>query len=182
MAAVAIEPHNPAWFTEFFRVKAELQAILGQLPIDIEHVGSTSIPGLVAKPVLDIDIIVSLQNLSPVRDALVSAGYEDLGTMNVPGRVAFRQPIQSRAKEMRRNTYVVLKGCLSLRNHLDLKKVLLEDEALRKEYGDVKRSLVNGGVRDVDEYCRGKNMIMLKILRKADWIEEDLEEVRKANE
>lgn len=113
---------------------------------------------------------------------MANAGYQDLGEMDVPGRVAFRQPVESREKEMRRNTYVALEGCLSLRNHLDLKKTLLEDEALRTEYGDVKRRLVGEGVKDVGEYCRGKNKLMLKILRKAGWSNEDLEKVRKANE
>lgn len=183
MTAIIVEANNPAWFTEFARIKAELQAILTEVPtIGIEHVGSTSIPDLIAKPVLDIDVIVTRQNLSTARDALTDAGYEDFGEMDVPNRVAFRQPVESRSTEMRRNTYVVLEGCLSLRNHLDLKKALLEDEALRKEYGDVKRKLVEGGLKDVDEYCRGKNQIMLQILKKAGWREDELEEVRKANE
>jgi GrpB-like predicted nucleotidyltransferase (UPF0157 family) len=68
-----------------------------------------------------------------------------------------------------------------LRNHLDLKKTLLEDEALRTEYGDVKRRLVEGGVKDVDEYCRGKNEVIVRILEKVGWSEEELEEVRDAN-
>lgn len=102
--------------------------------------------------------------------------------MGVPGRVAFRQPVETRGKEMRRNTYVVLDECLSLRNHLDLKKVLLTDEVLREEYGAVKRRVVEGGVKDVDEYCRRKDAVIWKILKKARWSEEELDEIRKANE
>jgi GrpB-like predicted nucleotidyltransferase (UPF0157 family) len=64
---------------------------------------------------------------------------------------------------------------------LDLKRVLLQDEGLRKEYGNVKLELAEKEFVDMDEYCRGKNEVMLKILRKAGWSEEELEEVRKAN-
>jgi GrpB-like predicted nucleotidyltransferase (UPF0157 family) len=63
-----------------------------------------------------------------------------------------------------------------------LKRVLMQDVALRKEYGDVKQHLAAREVQDVDEYCRGKNVILLKILKGAGWNEEELEEVRKANE
>ena len=113
---------------------------------------------------------------------MANAGYRDRGEMDIPGRVVLQQPAESRDKEMRRNTYVVLEGCISLRNHLDLRRTLLGDGALRTEYGDTKRRLVEGGVKDVDEYCRGKTEVMLKILRKAGWSEEDLEEVRRVNE
>lgn len=82
---------------------------------------------------------------------------------------------------MRRNTYVVVDGCIALRNHLDLKRMLLEDEGLRDEYAEVKQKLVNSNVKSMDEYCRGKNEVALKILKKAGWNEEDLEEVRRAN-
>jgi len=190
---VLVEDHNPGWKFEFSRARNELQVILKNIPIlSIEHVGSTSIPGLPAKPVLDIDIVVTVDALEATRSAMKSGGYLDMGEMGVPGRVAFRQPgyqisefangTKLEGREMRRNTYVVLDGCLSLRNHLDLKRVLLEDTGLRDEYGTVKRKLASKELEDVDEYCCGKNEVMLKILRKAGWSEEDLEEVRKANE
>lgn len=75
-----------------------------------------------------------------------------------------------------------LEGCLSLRNHLDLKRVLLEDGALREEYGRVKLELAEKEMKNGDEYCRRKNEVMFKILEKAGWTEDELEEVRKANE
>ena len=85
-------------------------------------------------------------------------------------------------REMRRNTYVILEGTIALKNHRDLKRMLLEDAALREEYEDVKMHLAGRELQDIDEYCRGKNEILLKILKSAGWNEEELEEVRKANE
>jgi GrpB-like predicted nucleotidyltransferase (UPF0157 family) len=72
---------------------------------------------------------------------------------------------------MRRNTYIVLEGSIALKNHRDLKRVLLEDEKLREESGDVKKRMVAGRVQNIDEYCRGKNVVMFKILERAEWSE-----------
>jgi GrpB-like predicted nucleotidyltransferase (UPF0157 family) len=190
---IIVQPHNPAWDAEFLRARDDLHKILQGIPIvSIEHVGSTAIPGLHAKPILDVDIIVTPDALAAASAAMVAAGYRDLGEMGVPGRVGFRQPghehsqaatgVIDKSKEMRRNTYVVLEGSVSLKNHLDLKRVLLQDAALREEYGDVKMKLAAREVNNIDEYCKGKNEILLKILKSAGWNEEELEEVRKANE
>jgi GrpB-like predicted nucleotidyltransferase (UPF0157 family) len=197
MMALVVEPHNPAWLTAFLRIRNDLMVLLEDVDIvSIEHVGSTSIPGLLAKPVIDVDIVVKPENLAAARRALVGAilPYQDLGEMGVPGRVAFRPPsinthntnqsldAESVRLNIKSNIYIVLDGCVSLRNHLDLRRVLLTNTQLREEYANVKKAILAGGVTDVNEYCRGKNEVMLKILRTAGWSEDDLEEVRKANE
>ncbi|RDW89692.1 hypothetical protein BP6252_01724 [Coleophoma cylindrospora] len=178
---VHIEPHNPVWFIEVARVKAHLQAILHDAPfISIEHVGSTAIPGLVAKPVLDIGIVSRPEDLPALRQAMVEGGYTDRGDCGIPSRIAFHPPPVP-GLTMQRNTYVVADGCLSLRNHLDVRRVLLMDQSLREEYAQVKKALVASGIADVDEYCRGKTEVLLKILQQAGWSQDDLEQVRKAN-
>ncbi|KAE8444917.1 hypothetical protein EG329_014044 [Mollisiaceae sp. DMI_Dod_QoI] len=192
---VIVEPHNPGWHFQFIRVRNSLRSILEGIPVlSIEHVGSTSIPDLPAKPLLDIDIVVKAESLIPTSEALVAAGYENRGDKGVPGRVIFRQPgLVRRDKgigsmeddddlDIIRNTNVILEGSLALKNHRDLKRMMLEDADLRKEYGEVKKRLVENGIVDMVEYCRGKNEIILKILREAGWAEDDLEEVRKSNE
>jgi GrpB-like predicted nucleotidyltransferase (UPF0157 family) len=189
---VIVESHDPAWIDEFQRVHKDLQSILEGIPIiAIEHVGSTSIPDLVAKPIIDIAIVTTEENIQTASDALVKAGYTAIGIMGIPGRWAFRQPGYQAGDqlnrswveggEMRRNTYVTIDGCISIRNQMDLKKTLLADEVLRHEYGDVKRRLIESRVKDVDEYCVGKTEVILKILRRAGWNKEDLEVVREAN-
>lgn len=188
---VLIEPHNPQWLTKFQEIKAQLSQILKELPItSIEHVGSTCIPDLRAKPVIDIDIITPASSLSAARSALVHASYTDCGEMNVPGRFAFRQPGYGRFEaahgpgrdgELRYNTYVMLEGCVALRNHLDIRRVLMEDKALKEEYGRVKGRLQEAEFENIGQYVSGKNEILCKILRAAGWTEEELEPVIKAN-
>jgi GrpB-like predicted nucleotidyltransferase (UPF0157 family) len=196
MAKVQVVPHDPLWSIYFSTVKVKLTETLKDVPIvAIEHVGSTSIPTLPAKPVLDIDIIVSAENLEKARKRLVEVGYTDLGELGIQGRWAMREPGYDvddyadggNAKKgggagigMRMNTYVVLEGCLQLRNHLDVKRMLLENEHLRLEYGDVKKGLVQRGV-GIEDYAKGKTEVISGILGVAGWSEEDLETVRGAN-
>ena len=172
---IITEPHNTSWVAEFNRVERELQRILIDIPIlSIEHVGSTSIPGLLAKPVLDIDIIVTSENLPGASAALTKAGYIACGDQGVPFRFAFTQTknlnhprgdgSSGMGGEMKRNTYVVVDGCIALKSHLDLKRMLLKHKELRDEYGCVKEELVNSGLGSMDEYCRGKRHVILKIL------------------
>lgn len=188
---VFIQPYDPIWAAKFQEAKAALEGILVGVPYtSIEHVGSTSIIGMPAKPVLDIDIIVTLQTLPAVRAAMVKAGYLDNGEMGVPGRFVFRQPGyaqfdpasgHSADGEMRRNTYAMVEGCVSLKNHLDVRRILQEDEDLRKEYAFVKRELAGRDFLNMDEYTIGKNAVWVKIVKKAGWSEEEMEEVIKSN-
>jgi len=163
--------------------------------MQIEHVGSTSIPGLIAKPVLDIDIIVQTpDDLEAVRAALVSANYAELGDWGVPGRLAFRQPgfmanpkdggnttrDDTGEKEMRQNTYVSLESSMALKNHLDVKRILLHNDALRDEYAELKRALA-GRVDTTQDYTREKTDFLVKVLDMAGWDESEMEKIR-ANE
>lgn len=190
---IIIEPHNPAWFVEFKCVEKELQDILADVPIvSIEHLGSTSIPDLLAKPILDIIIIVTVDNLNAACDAMAKGGYEARGDRGIPHRYAFQQPgyqttdpnsygIGGKNGEMKRHTYIAVDGCLSTRSQRDLKRVLLENDELRHEYGNLKKKLVAGGVENINDYCKGKTETILKILKEAGWNDEDLEEVRRVN-
>jgi GrpB-like predicted nucleotidyltransferase (UPF0157 family) len=81
--------------------------------VAIEHVGSTPVPGLAAKPVIDCDIVVAEQDVAGASQAL--AGWvSGLGELGIPQRRAFREPVRLAGTY----TYVVVEGCLSLRDHL----------------------------------------------------------------
>lgn len=179
---VALESHNPNWALEFAKVKSTLETIFSSVPIiSINHVGSTSVPNLVAKPILDIAIVVLPLNLVAASAALVAAGYTACGELGIPDRWFFRQPQWAKdsyvlaSGAMKQNTSVTVEGSMSLRNHLDVKRVLLEDEGLRDEYSKTKRDVVESkgeeGI-EVDEYCVRKTGTIVKILRKAGWNEE----------
>ncbi len=89
---VVLVDYDPRWAFEFAALAEVLGGYLEPLPVRFEHVGSTSVPGLVAKPILDIDIILPGENLLPAVTArLESAGYILEGELGVPGRYSFKR-------------------------------------------------------------------------------------------
>ncbi|KAL9132137.1 MAG: hypothetical protein Q9217_000071 [Psora testacea] len=181
---IEVSPYDPAWPKHFADIKATLEAALNHVQIvAIEHVGSTSVPDLPAKPIIDIDIIVTRNNLPAVITALTTpvVGGEYKGEWGIPGRHAFCAPHLLPA----RNLYVCVEGCLALRNHLSVRDVLRVDEGLRVEYGDLKLKLAEREWADDDigaqGYTRAKNEVLGRILEKAglaEWERKEIEEVQ----
>jgi GrpB-like predicted nucleotidyltransferase (UPF0157 family) len=137
---VTVTPYDPTWPHEFAKLKKELEAALSGVPfISIEHVGSTSIPQLAAKPILDIDVVATQAQLQPVLEALQHPDLEliHMGELGIAHRHAFRAP----QKVPIRNLYVCVEGSAALRNHLAVRDLLRGDEGLRREYGALKTGL-----------------------------------------
>jgi GrpB-like predicted nucleotidyltransferase (UPF0157 family) len=188
---VVIVSHNPEWKAKFAEIENKLQVLLRNVPIvAIEHVGSTAIPGLKAKPVIDIDVVVHAASLDSARVALAAGGYTDCGEMNIPGRFACREPgfgrsdaahDSSERDPMRHNTYMIVEGTLALRNHLDVRRVLLEDNLLRDEYSQLKSELQEREFNDIGQYVTAKSDMLCRILQKAGWDSEDLQSVMDVN-
>ena len=77
---IIISQSNPKWAEEFERIKSSLQEILGDLALRIDHIGSTSVPGLGAKDIIDIQITVKELD-DQIKQSLINADYKDLGRM-----------------------------------------------------------------------------------------------------
>jgi GrpB-like predicted nucleotidyltransferase (UPF0157 family) len=180
---VEIVPYDPQWAANFQQIKSVLEHNLsGVSYLEIVHVGSTSIPGMYAKPVIDIDIIVSDQpSTQPTIEALESAGYLYRGEMNVPGRHAIAR-LPSAPKLPTHNLYITVDGCVALRNHLGVKKILLQSEELRNEYSAIKRRLGEQEFEHIGAYVHGKSEVLQKILSQVeDLTEEAKEEIWRVN-
>jgi GrpB-like predicted nucleotidyltransferase (UPF0157 family) len=133
---ITVVEYDPAWPGRFQTLRSEYAQAMGAAGVTviaIEHVGSTSVPGLAAKPVIDCDIVVREADVAPASDALVSLGFTPEGDLGIPQRWAFREP----ARLSGTHTCVTAAGCLSLRNHLALRDVLRANQALRDEYAAV---------------------------------------------
>lgn len=177
---VVVEEYNPAWAQQFQELKGGLEAILqGVEYVSIEHVGSTSVPGLAAKPILDIDIVIKTPaHLEAVRQALVEKGkYAYMGEWGVPDRHAFRND-----KEVpRRNLYVCPQGSQNLRNHIMVRDICRRDPTIRDAYGRKKVELAQQEWSSLDEYCEAKNEILLYMLEQAGMSKDELTEIRTIN-
>ena len=87
---IVVSPYDAQWKKDFEAIRAELEPALGDLALRIEHVGSTSVPGLSAKPIIDIDVVIADESkLSAVIAALSAIGYYHEGNKGIPGREAF---------------------------------------------------------------------------------------------
>lgn len=174
---IEVVDHDPAWADRFAEIRAALRTALGGVPVvGIEHVGSTSVPGLAAKPVIDVAVVVERDQVDAAITAMEAAGYVYRGDLGIPDRHAFHAPPGA----VRQHTYVVVEGCLSLRNHLAVRDVLRVDAHLRDEYGAVKRRLA-ATTDDIDLYCTGKTDVLLRVLRSAGLGEADLAAIEAAN-
>jgi GrpB-like predicted nucleotidyltransferase (UPF0157 family) len=168
---VDVRQYDPSWVERFECLRAEYAAALhaaGVPHLAIEHVGSTAVPGLAAKPIVDCDIVVDAEHVAAASDVLVGLGFEPRGELGIPLRWAYWEP----DRLLGTNTYVVVAGSLALRNHLAVRDELLRNPELRDEYGAVKMRLAATNV-DIYEYGAGKNEIVQRILATAGLNEEE---------
>jgi GrpB-like predicted nucleotidyltransferase (UPF0157 family) len=178
-----VVPYDSEWPARFECIRTVLAAALKHVEVlAIEHVGSTSVPGLAAKPVIDIDIVVDASSVGAASTALEALGYEPLGELGVADRWAFRQPQQPASADLtvRHNLYVTVEGSLSVRNHRALRDTLRNDHDLRDRYGAVKLALADR-TDDIDVYIDGKTDIVLEILRRGGITPLELEELERIN-
>lgn len=167
---VVVVPYSPEWPAAFERVARDLRGALVDVPMArVEHVGSTSVPGLAAKPVLDVDVIVPGEHVTAAVRALEAVGYEHRGDLGVPDREAFWAPDD----DPRRNVYVCRAGSVNLRNHLGVRDVLRARPDLRDEYAAVKLALAADPDMDIDTYIALKSGVLQRILAAADLSDED---------
>lgn len=158
--AIEVLPWDARWPEWFATLEARFRAALQGVPVRaIEHVGSTAVPGLAAKPVIDVDIVVDAAQVPAASAALEGIGYLPRGQLGIPDRWAFAAP----DGDIAHHTYVTVAGCLALRNHLAVRDVLRADPALRDEYAATKLRLA-ATVADMDAYIAGKSPILQRIL------------------
>ncbi|MCM3515238.1 GrpB family protein [Nocardioides sp. P86] len=176
---VEVVPYSAQWPVQFDRVAAQLRSALTAVPSAyVEHVGSTAVPGLAAKPVLDIDVVVPAGDVDAAVAALESAGYVHRGDLGVADREAFHAPDD----DPRRHVYVCRAGSLSVRNHLAVRDVLRRREDLREAYAAVKLALAADPAMDIDTYVARKSAVLQAVLAVADLTTEERRRILRLND
>ena len=152
--AIRIVEYDPSWPLLFQTLEARMRALLKAQVVRVEHIGSTSVPGLAAKPILDIDVVVrAAADLQPGIRHLERAGYCHEGDLGVAGRETLRRPPDSEPHHL----YLLVEGSRELRRHLAFRDALRADRVLREEYAALKRSLAQSFRDDRDAYTSGKS-------------------------
>jgi GrpB-like predicted nucleotidyltransferase (UPF0157 family) len=178
MRTVTVVDYDAAWPAIFERLRATVWPVVADLAVVIEHVGSTSVPGLAAKPVIDLDIVVrSRADVPTVVGRLTALGYDHLGDLGIVGREAFRPPEGSTAH----NLYVCRPDSPSLANHRALRDHLRAHPELAHAYGALKKRLALAFPSDIDGYVAAKTDFIVAVLRTAGIAEEHLKDIERAN-
>lgn len=160
---VVIVDYNPLWPKQFETLRSRLADVVGGLALTIEHVGSTAVPGLAAKPIIDIDVLLkSAADLPRAIAALTSIGYQHRGDLGIRGREAFRAPVG----DLRRHLYVCPDNGEYLR-HVSFRNYLRAHSEDASEYGCLKRELAGKFREDREAYNNAKREFVESILRKS---------------
>ncbi|KAH7395219.1 grpb/dephospho-CoA kinase [Phaeosphaeria sp. MPI-PUGE-AT-0046c] len=188
---IQIIEFDPSWPQAFSRIKQSLTSILDDIPIlSIEHVGSTAVPGMASKPIIDIDIIVDPRNLPETCSALSTNGYTYNPEPRGIDRMSFRYnkhvhdsgaTRQTEDGDIRRAVYVNMPEGVALKNHLAVRGVLMKHPELVAEYSRVKRELAAREFESIGMYVQGKNAVLEKILARVDLGEEEWNAIRHFN-
>ncbi|MFL8674134.1 GNAT family N-acetyltransferase [Clostridioides sp. GD02404] len=159
---VEVVEYNPNWKYEFEKLKSTLEKVLGDSILKIEHVGSTSVEGLSAKPRLDVDIVIENYNyLNDVISKLKKLGYRHLGNLDIEGREAF---LYETTDFMEHNLYVCPKNGKGYLEHIKFRDYLRLNPDKVKEYSNLKKKLAKLYRYDVNAYCDNKTDFIRKII------------------
>jgi len=169
---VKVVPYDPEWPREFARLERTIREILGSLCLRIEHVGSTAVTGLVAKPILDIDVVISKETaLEEVIAKLKTAGYIFEGDKGIPGRWAFARKDQNTpyADELRvwqdHHLYVCREDNKELKRHIFLRDYLRNHPEKAREYARLKKQSAEIFQTDRLGYSKSKDEFLEYILK-----------------
>ncbi len=163
---IEVVPHDPAWKRQFEDEAALLQQALGANCIEVHHVGSTSVPGLAAKP--KIDIIAVVQNPAPSIAQLENAGFEYRGEYNIPMHYGF-----SKRGTVNANLHVYEEHHPEIELNLTFRDYLRAHPKLRDEYAALKYELLeNKSSFEKNNsmftgYNLGKNSFIHRVLKEA---------------
>ncbi|MDX1908741.1 MAG: GrpB family protein [Bacteroidia bacterium] len=183
-----IEPYNPQWKTEFDSLRGVLRHVLDGIDLDIQHVGSTAVPGLCAKPILDIDIIIQDKTLlDPISARLEKTGYLSKGDQGIPGRFAFRQisartpQTDDRQQWQEHHLYLCFSDSLALHNHLLFRDALLGNPQLVMAYAQLKMKLIHDPHITRATYTKHKTDFIVSVLADMGLSAQDLRAITDAN-
>lgn len=178
MKNIVVVDYDPQWAEVFEALRDRIWGVVGDFAISVEHVGSTSVPGLPAKPVIDMSVVVAGDiDVARAIAQLATLGYRHVGNLGIEGREAFKNPDGL----PRHHLYVCPQGSLGLRNHLAFRDYLRSHPDEVKTYGELKKSLALQHPHDIDAYIDGKTDFIVGILSKMGITSEDLNSIATAN-
>ena len=151
---IKVVAYDSEWPNKYQSEKEALTNCLGSIISRIHHIGSTSVEGLAAKPIIDIILEVSnLDLLDKSTGAFQDLGYEVMGEFGIVGRRYFRKGRINRTHQI----HAFKSGDLNIKRHIAFRDYLKEHPLVKSEYEGLKKDLAKSCNNNIDVYCDGKD-------------------------
>lgn len=162
---IKVVPYNSDWEKEYVKESVKIQGILGDEMIEIHHIGSTAIPGIYAKPVIDILIEVKdIKNVDIYNGEMNKLGYISKGEFGIEGRRFFLKGLYNRTHHL----HIFEIRNPEIRKHLNFRDYMISHPKIAKQYEKLKKDLSIKFRHDNEGYCNGKDEFIKDIDKKAE--------------
>ena len=153
---VSVVPYDAEWKNDFEKIKGELVSALGDLIVGVEHIGSTSVDGMAAKPCIDVDVVICDYSVfDAVTDRLFDIGYVHEGDLGIRGREAFGYSDKPHLKK--HHLYVCPEDSEELFRHITFRNFLRANPEAKEKYSRIKTEAVRLFPDDIDAYIKYKS-------------------------
>jgi GrpB-like predicted nucleotidyltransferase (UPF0157 family) len=178
-STLQVVDYDSNWPRIFLQLKDWIWPSVSDVAIAIEHVGSTSVPGMAAKPVIDMDIVTaSRTELPAILLRLGRLGYRHRGDLGIEDREAFIAP----ENQPFHHLYVCVQNSLALKNHIAVRDYLRTHLSDAVAYSTVKKGLAEQFGSERARYVEAKTDFILSILERCAFSEKELHSIKRANQ
>ncbi len=175
---VVVVDYDEIWPTRFEMLRSRAWPVVADFALGIEHVGSTSVVGLAAKPIIDMTVVVRDRADVPLAiERLATIGYSHRGNLGIEDREAFDHP----GDLPRHNLYVCPQGTIGIVNQVAVRDYLRGHPDAARRYGELKKELAVRFPDDIDRYVFGKTDFVLQVLREAGLTPQQLAAIERVN-
>jgi GrpB-like predicted nucleotidyltransferase (UPF0157 family) len=176
--AIQVVDYDPDWPRIFHQLRDQIWPSVRDVAVAIEHVGSTSVPGMAAKPVIDMDVVIATAaGLPLLKLRLGSLGYEHRGNLSVDDREAFLSPENLPSHHL----YACVQNSLALQNHVAVRDYLRTHPSEAAVYSKLKKRLAARFPNERERYVESKTDFILSILEQCGFSTSMVESIRRAN-
>ncbi|MCG7573932.1 GrpB family protein [Phaeobacter sp. CNT1-3] len=156
-----IIPHDPTWTDAFTAEAAALNAALPDVALTLHHIGSTAIPGILAKPIIDLmGVVPDLAQMDRHDDTMRTLGYEVMGAFGIEGRRYYRKFDASGQRS--HHLHVFATGAPDITRHLAFRDYLRAHADVATEYSALKEQLTATNA-DWERYVEGKDPFIKRV-------------------
>jgi len=164
MRNIIVVPYNKSWKTEFEKIKNYIWPAIKDISISVEHVGSTSVEGLYAKPIIDMNIVIERDMLPLIINRLADIGYAHEGDLGIKDREAFGYA--GKPHLMTHHLYVCPKDSAEHMRQTAFRDWLRTHPEDCEKYSNIKLEMAKKFPHDIDNYIKGKEPVVMEIYKK----------------